>query len=429
MKELRLQNILTYVVFGLVLCASNASAQSFSYLEDWSEEPMNGINLDEVTFSSGCVDLGWSLGANVAVGSTEYATDDYQASCGGAVGGRDTCLVWEAPYDGIFQMNTFRSDYDTVLSVHDTGNELACSDAAGFTTRSFVEMDLVQGQALTIVVDSYDRYAGGIFVLDIIDPTSAGWGQSEDISLGARVDVGQSVVLDDGSLTSGTDDYLGSCTVDGEGGIDIAHSWTVPSTGLWEINTTGSDFDTVLMVFVDGYEIACDDDINVFNENSRVFANLRAGQHVLIVVDGYGEADTGDYMLSIDEAAVQPYDTDLGRATGQAVATGGNFYDRNDNTGTCAHIFYCDDRATDHSFRWEAPSNGTFQIDTGGSTYDTVLYVTDGYEEFACNDEAGGGNQSALTVSVQQGEEIIIFLDACNFRDIGSYVLNIYQIL
>lgn len=417
---------LTLFVLAFSLVVSDASAQSFSVLDDESEQPIDWIYGDEVTFSGGCVELGWSLGANVAVGSTEYATDDHRATCTNGTGGRDTCFVWEAPYDGLFQMNTFRSDYDTVLSVHDGGNELACSDDAGYTTRSFVEMNLVQGQELTIVVDSYNRYSGGVFVLSIIDPTSAGWGQSEDISLGASVDVGQYVVLDDGRLTSGTDDYVGSCT-DGSGGIDIAHSWTVPSTDFWEINTTGSDFDTVLMVFVDGYEIACNDDIHTFDENSRVFANLRAGQHVLIVVDGYGDSDTGDYMLSIDEATAQPYDTDLGRATGR-VATGGNFYSRNDNTGTCAHIFYCDDRGFDHSFRWEAPLDGTFQIDTFGSTYDTVLYTTDGYQEFACNDQAGYTHQSALNVSLQQGEEIIIFLDACAADGIGSYVLNINQI-
>src|SRR5207302_907476 len=47
-------------------------------------------------------------------------------------------------------------------------------------------------------------------------------------------------------------------------------------------------------------------------------------------------------------------------------------------------------RAPDVAFQWTAPGTGTFQIDTHGSDFDTILWVLDGTctgRELACNDD------------------------------------------
>jgi hypothetical protein len=89
----------------------------------------------------------------------------------------------------------------------------------------------------------------------------------------------------------------------GPGGPDLTWWWTAPATGIYEISTVGSDFDTVLAVLdatCDGIELACDDD---GGGDGQAVVTLAAtgGQTYVILLDGFGGA-TGNYQLSIAPA-------------------------------------------------------------------------------------------------------------------------------
>ena len=84
-----------------------------------------------------------------------------QASCGNMTG-QDT-YTWRVPSTGRFTFDTTGSEFDTVLEVLTDGcglESLGCNDDAHETTQSELTLDLVEGQALTIVVGGFRRSRG-----------------------------------------------------------------------------------------------------------------------------------------------------------------------------------------------------------------------------------------------------------------------------
>lgn len=82
--------------------------------------------------------------------------------------------------------------------------------------------------------------------------------------------------------------------------------------------------------------------------------------------------------------------------------------------------------AAEKTFLYTAPATGTYSIDTGGSAFDTVLYVREGScsgTELACNDDANGVS-SRVTVSLAAGERVAIVVDGFDTMN-GPFALNI----
>lgn len=118
--------------------------------------------------------LGSMLG-RVAEGSVSRATPSERedASCGSRGAGPEVEFLWVAPAAGRYRISTEMPEsgrgYDTVLSVRTGdcfGPELICDDDGGEGLLSRVELDLVEGQALFIVLESF-RDEGGAYVLRI----------------------------------------------------------------------------------------------------------------------------------------------------------------------------------------------------------------------------------------------------------------------
>ncbi|MFW6052005.1 MAG: hypothetical protein ACODAU_12585 [Myxococcota bacterium] len=107
-------------------------------------------------------------GAPALTGSTEGSDDDLSGSCGGD-GEADEALEWVAPQSGIVTIDTFGSEFDTVLYVLEGtcgGTELACNDdTSGF--QSQVTIEVTQGETYVIVVDAWG-FEEGDFQLNIL---------------------------------------------------------------------------------------------------------------------------------------------------------------------------------------------------------------------------------------------------------------------
>jgi hypothetical protein len=82
---------------------------------------------------------------------------------------------------------------------------------------------------------------------------------------------------------------------------------------------------------------------------------------------------------------------------------------------------------TDVAFLWEAPTDGCYQFDTNGSSYDTVLRIFDecGGSEQDCDDDGGISLQSLLETSVAAGERVVVVVDGFSSSSTGNYELNI----
>lgn len=99
-------------------------------------------------------------------------------------------------------------------------------------------------------------------------------------------------------ISSGSaDDFQGSCA-GAVGGEDLCFDWTAPDTSSYRIDTIGSDYDTVLMVYSAGVELACGDDTGDTTQ-SAVSVDLEQDQPVIIVVDTYAGASGGNFILNI----------------------------------------------------------------------------------------------------------------------------------
>ncbi len=120
-------------------------------------------------------------------------------------------------------------------------------------------------------------------------------------------------------------------------------------------------------------------------------------------------------------------ETNLGSAMGGSVAWGNTCTGSNNYSPPCAYS-----NAIDQSFYWTTPSdqNSAYLITTFGSSYDTILSVTDAItgENLGCNDDAGGTVQSMVkTPFLTTGRKLRITVDGFS-SSCGDFYLNIYRL-
>jgi 5-hydroxyisourate hydrolase-like protein (transthyretin family) len=91
-----------------------------------------------------------------------------------ATGTQDSNSVWfryVAGFTGAVRVDTFTSNYDTVLTAYagttSVGPELACNDDTNGTTQSEILLDVTSGQTYLIEVTGYGRSGGGTLILSV----------------------------------------------------------------------------------------------------------------------------------------------------------------------------------------------------------------------------------------------------------------------
>ncbi len=94
----------------------------------------------------------------------------------------------------------------------------------------------------------------------------------------------------------------GSCG--GRGAPEHVYAWVAPEDGVYHFKLQ-ADFDAVLYVLDGGCEadeIACSDDVGIFDKQPNLYLTLEAGQAVSVVVDGQGISSPayGSYTLEVN---------------------------------------------------------------------------------------------------------------------------------
>ena len=345
-------------------------------------------------------DLGNQTGDAVGSGSTQGRDDDFSPSCLNSSDAGDMTYLWQAPETGTFVFDTDGSSFDTALTLLSggcLGDELACDDDGGESTRSRIEVELNEGDALVIVIDGYSTHEG-TFVLNITPPCHPdcegkncgddgcgdSCGECEDgylcdengqcsicvpdcdgkncgddgcegscgecegfdvcgddgqcVSNCPLADLGQVIgdAVATGSTSGGYNQFSPSC-VNNSNANDVAYLWTAPLTAVYTFTTDGSGFDTVLTVLegaCDGEVLACDDDDGE-GARSLVKLTLDEGQAVIFVIDAYG-SNSGNYQLNILEPCIPDCD---GKNCGDNGCGGScgecDVFDHCDESGQC----------------------------------------------------------------------------------------------
>ncbi|XXX77987.1 MXAN_6577-like cysteine-rich protein [Sorangium sp. So ce134] len=365
------------------------------------------------------IDLG-STAPQTVTGTTAEAVDILRPTCGGA-GGREVTYSFTAPSDGTYIIDTFGSSFNTTLAALNGtcgGTTIACSADAAGSQQSRLTLDLEEGQTIILLLDGESPGASGDFTLNI-ERFEGGGVCSAPIDLGSSFPqvVTGSTVEQPGSITP----VCGSSTAP-----DMIYSFTAPEDGTYIFDTFGSTLDTILQILngsCRGASLGCNDDA-LGGKQSRVSAELAAGQTVFIVVDGRGTA-AGDYVLQVDRftgPGTCSTAIDLGSEL-PVTRTGTTSGQPNSATPSCTF----GSNAPDMVFTYTAPADGDYVIDTIGSRYDTILHVREdgcGGDELSCNDDSGGSGTSKMTLTLTAGQVITVIVDGYNTAS-GSFTLNI----
>ena len=225
------------------------------------------------------------------------------------------------------------------------------------------------------------------------------------------------------------DDRLGSCGVGAA--PDFQLDFMAPWDGKFTFDTSGSSFDTVLILDLDdgdcgSPELACNDDF--IGLESRLNVELVEGQHVTVSVDGSGPFEEGPLTLTISEFEApncapiklnpplpeQVFGDTLGAPSALASACGGA-------------------NSPEQVYEFTPPVPGTYRFSTAGSSFDTVLYAIDGAEgcggqPLVCNDDAHFELQSELELELVGGQKTLIVVDGHDENDLGEYTLLVEEL-
>jgi hypothetical protein len=206
-------------------------------------------------------------------------------------------------------------------------------------------------------------------------------------------------------------------------------NWTAPGSGTVTIDTVGSNFDTVLAVYTGSSvaslsQVTCNDD--GVGLQSRVSFAASAGTTYRVQVDGYGTA-TGNITLNTNGCVPATNNTFACASTLGTQAAGSNV----GFTGEGGEpVPACGIIPTPNSawWNWTSPGNGSFTIDTFGSTFDTVLGVytgaaVNGLTPVTCNDDSGG-LQSSVTLNATAGTVYRIQVNGYNGAS-GNIALHV----
>ncbi len=253
-------------------------------------------------FANATVMSGTSISATGSnVGATKEQGEPIVAA---NVGGKSVWYSWTAPNSGMVSLNTEGSTFDTLLGVYTgtTVNKLslvASNDDVGFgDLTSAVAFKAVAGTTYHFVVDGYRGAAGTIKLnLSMTAPPA-----NDNFANGAVLTGRTASWL---GTNVGATKEAGEPTLKGNtGGASVWFTWVAPASGVYSLNTLGSDFDTTLGVYtgssVTSLKLVASNDDDTANGllTSALNFNATAGTTYHFVVDGYNGA-TGNISLNL----------------------------------------------------------------------------------------------------------------------------------
>ncbi|NUO52286.1 MAG: hypothetical protein HOV80_25815 [Polyangiaceae bacterium] len=403
------------------------------------------------------------LSSNVpqsVTGTNANAENNFFPSCTGT-SIPEVQHVFTAPTAGTYQFDTIGSTFDTSLSLLDPFGcfEMQCNDDT-FGVDAMVQSFLQAGQTVHIVVDGFstgtyqlnisqvDQCMGGLTncngdcVDTLTDTDNCGFcnnpcGFNESCQMGfcqtncvgpcgacnTPIVIGSMVPQTVSGNTTGAPDHLvPSCT--GQLGPEHYYSFTAPTAGSYIFSTANSAYDTVLTVLSGSScaELGCNDDFG--GPTSRVTATLAQGQLVYVIVDG--KNTSGQYNLLVNATPTPTCPTsNLGNVVPVTVS-GSTIGATNTFVPSCVP----GSTAGENTYTFTAPVTATYEMNTFGSGYDTVLSVlgaTCTGASLACDDDTPGmGTVSQIFVNLTAGQTVTVVVDGWA-QSSGSYVLNILQ--
>jgi hypothetical protein len=218
----------------------------------------------------------------------------------GRAGGRSVWWRFTAPTTTTVTFSTYGSTFDTTLGVYagarvDDLVELGSNDDFGNSLTSAVTINVVQGGVYAVSVDGYNGDWGLVKLSGIIN--------NDFFTTAIPIGAGDQVVR--GTNVGATSEFGEPAHAGRFPQASVWWSFTATANGPITVSTTGSNFDTVLAVYVGNSvgtlaEVASNDDSGGGSTSSVTF-NATNGVTYRVVVDGYNGV-TGSVVLRKDVA-------------------------------------------------------------------------------------------------------------------------------
>ncbi len=338
-------------------------------------------------------------------------------------------FTWTAPSAAPVTVSLAGSDFDTLLGVY-TGasvgalTELAGNDnaSAGLLT-SRVTFTATAGATYHFAVDGKAGATGAIVLRLTTPPVN-------DAFAGASALNGTPATAEGTTLGAGLE-AAEPAHAGFAGGASIWWTWTAPASGPVALTTSGSSFDSLLAVYTGSVlnaltPVASNDNATSGAITSRVTFTAAAGVNYRIAVDGKAGA-TGAVRLSL---AIPPAnDAFAARAVlpPAAVATAGSNVGAGREAGEPTHG--SSTATASVWWTWTAPSSGTWEANTIGSAYDSLLGVYTGsalnsLATVGTDDDGGGNLTSRVTFTATAGTVYQIAVDGWG-GETGAITLNL----
>jgi hypothetical protein len=361
-------------------------------------------------------------GSTSPVRSANATKESGEPNHAGNAGGRSVWYSWSAPSTGTATFDTAGSNFNTLLGVYtgDIVNALTTiafnDDAGAGVTTSRVSLPVQPGTRYRIAVDG----SGGAFgdvtlsVAFVERPGNDDFANAELIWRTDPPPVSASTAT--ATKEAGEPSHAGQ-----PGGRSVWFRWKAPVGGTVTVHTSGSTFNTVLGVYSGSAvgaltAVASNDDAGPGDTTSRVSFAVTAGVIYSIAVDGFAGA-SGDATLAVeprapatndDLTAARTISGDQGSAVPVLTA------DATKEPGEPNHAAVVGGKSV--WYRWRAPGTGNVQVQTAGSSYDTLLAVYTGdtvgaLSPVASNDNGLPNGASALTFAATTGTTYQIVID------------------
>jgi hypothetical protein len=370
-------------------------------------------------------------GTNAVTSSSNHdaTTQLFEIPITSGAGGRTLWWSWTAPVDGIYQLNTRASDFDTILGVY-LGNDIARlttiatnDDDPNMVPASSVKFAAAAGTEMRIRVDGYLQSRGQVTLeLTLSSPTifppPNDRFANRTVLRGAPLSVVGSNRM--ASTESGEPNHAGLAA-----GPSVWWEWQPSVTGLARINTRGSSFDTVLSVYSGAGSVihslpvvaANDDDPEGGDSSAVVFHAVLT--NYFIAVTGYA-GQTGDIALHLDVTPLPSPPNDA--FTNRILLAGSSVLIQGWNVGATPEP--TDPYAgfptggTTVWYQWFAPGTGTaelavagFQLQFGAAAFERfangdllrVAYTADGRKPGMLSFPAKAGKEYAILVAGRSG--------------------------
>jgi hypothetical protein len=297
----------------------------------------------------------------------------------GIAGGRSIWFAWTAPADGAVMFSTAGSSFNTLLATY-TGQSVddltlvAANDDASGTNASEISFSVLDGQTYLIAVDGNGGATGAVtlgWTLAVTPPSNDSFTSAQSLSGIAGQWRGNSIGA---TREPGEPDPAGV-----PGGSSVWFLWTAARTETVTFDTRGSDFDTVLAIYLGSDLISAtpvaSNDNDGTNIASRVSFTAAVGESYRVVVDGKSGAQ-GHFTLSwltASATAANDHFTNAEPLSGFSGSVTGITLLASRETGEPNHAGVAGGRSI--WYRWTAPASVRMSFTTEGSNFDTLLAV------------------------------------------------------